>query len=93
MELSVRDVEFQGKRIHRNNANIMRISTIPTILLAGRIVTIIRINAIQITQLTAVAEHKTTSKIQAADGIPSAADFISVLVFFYKFFIAFKSCF
>jgi hypothetical protein len=56
------DMEFQGKRIHRSNAITMRIRTIQTIRLTERIAIIIQINAIRTTQLTAVVEHKTTSK-------------------------------
>ena len=58
------DMEFQGKRIHRSNAITMRIRTIQTIRLTERIAIIIQINAIRTTQLTAVVEHKTTSRIK-----------------------------
>lgn len=66
-------MEFQGKRIRSNNAITMRISIIPTIRLTGRIAIIIQINAIRTTQLTAVAEHKTTSKTKPTTDIPSSA--------------------
>ena len=74
-------MEFQGERIHRSNAITMRISTIQTIQLAGRIVIITQTNVIPITQLTAVAEHKITSENQAADGIPSAAISFNAYIF------------
>ncbi len=83
-------MEYLAKRIHSSNAITMRTSTIPTIRLTERIAIITQTNVIRITQPTAVADHKTTiNKFKAADGFPSAAAFISVLIFFNKLIIAF----